>query len=189
MQSLALVPMHSDSQQFVRVAAWFETFTAVTRARISPQVADGMRIVYLPVDCDVNSLDQKLSVPTLDEQASRGRVRQTNSWTSSRAERSWVRWRMGIVELRKTQTPLPKYCEESVRSGSERCDFIRQNIGVRNGVCGHVWRANRLESIIWLPGGSSDFDGEVIGKRGCRRIQRYSTLRHEPTIGPIRSGS
>jgi hypothetical protein len=28
-----------------------------------------MRIVYLPVDCDVNSLDQKLSVPTLDQQA------------------------------------------------------------------------------------------------------------------------
>lgn len=31
MQLLGLVPMHSDSQQFVRVAGWFETFTAVTR--------------------------------------------------------------------------------------------------------------------------------------------------------------
>jgi hypothetical protein len=28
---LGFVPMHSDSQQFVRVASWFETFTAVTR--------------------------------------------------------------------------------------------------------------------------------------------------------------
>jgi hypothetical protein len=31
---LGFVPMHSDSQQFVRVASWFETFTAVTRVRI-----------------------------------------------------------------------------------------------------------------------------------------------------------
>ena len=35
----------------------------------------------------------------------------------------------------------------TVRSGSERRDFIQQNIGVQNGVCGHVWHANRLESI------------------------------------------
>jgi hypothetical protein len=27
---LGFVPMHSDSQQFVRVASWFETFTAGT---------------------------------------------------------------------------------------------------------------------------------------------------------------
>jgi hypothetical protein len=26
-QLLGLVPMHSDSQQFVRVSGWFETFT------------------------------------------------------------------------------------------------------------------------------------------------------------------
>ena len=31
---LGFVPMHSDSQQFVRVAVWAETFTAVTRVRI-----------------------------------------------------------------------------------------------------------------------------------------------------------
>ena len=37
--------------------------------------------------------------------------------------------------------------EMTVRSGSERCDFIQQNIGVQNGVGGHVWHANRLESI------------------------------------------
>jgi hypothetical protein len=36
MQLLGLVPMHSDSQQFVRVADWFETFTAVTRVRTLP---------------------------------------------------------------------------------------------------------------------------------------------------------
>jgi hypothetical protein len=31
MQLLGFVPMHSDSQQFVRVAGWFETFTFVVR--------------------------------------------------------------------------------------------------------------------------------------------------------------
>ena len=35
MQLLGLVPMHSDSQQFVRVAGWFETFTAVTGSKPS----------------------------------------------------------------------------------------------------------------------------------------------------------
>ena len=30
MRLLGFVPMHSDSQQFVRVAGWFETFTATT---------------------------------------------------------------------------------------------------------------------------------------------------------------
>jgi hypothetical protein len=31
MQLLGLVPMHSDSQQFVGAAGWFETLTEVTR--------------------------------------------------------------------------------------------------------------------------------------------------------------
>src|SRR2546430_1376377 len=48
MQLLGLVPMHSDSQQFVRFARWFETFTAITRVESVPKRWTGMRIVCLP---------------------------------------------------------------------------------------------------------------------------------------------
>ena len=43
----------------------------------------------------------------------------------------------------------------TVRSGSERCDFIQQNIGVQNGVCGHLWHANLLESIYMAAWGAT----------------------------------
>ena len=41
---LGFVPMHSDSQQFVRVAIWVETFTSVTTNRLRRFVHRNVRI-------------------------------------------------------------------------------------------------------------------------------------------------
>lgn len=37
--------------------------------------------------------------------------------------------------------------EVTVRSGSERCDFTPQNVGVQNGVRARLWHVNRFNSI------------------------------------------
>jgi hypothetical protein len=45
---LEFVPMHSDSQQFVRVAIWGETFTAITRVQIpsgTPNRMNDLRLI------------------------------------------------------------------------------------------------------------------------------------------------
>ena len=61
----------------------------------------------------------------------------------------------GLLAFRANWADFANFSAEmTVRSGSERCDFIQQNIGVQNGVCGHVWHANRLGSICMAAWGA-----------------------------------
>jgi hypothetical protein len=57
--------------------------------------------------------------------------------------------------ISRTQQNSDTSAEITVRSGSERFDSIQQNIGVQNGVCGHVWHANRLDSIYMAAWGAT----------------------------------
>jgi hypothetical protein len=54
---------------------------------------------------------------------------------------------------RRTQENSDTPAEITVRSGSERYDFIQLNIGVRNGYVGTYGVQTILIQYIWLPGG------------------------------------
>jgi hypothetical protein len=116
--------MHSDTQEFVRVAGCIETLTAGTwKTRSGLEVG----IAYSTI-------------------------------RSAEASFAWSRLRYGFSEdsCAFLATPLTTHAVEvTVRSGSERCDFIQQNIGVQNGVSGQVWLANHVDSVYMAAWGAT----------------------------------
>lgn len=91
---------------------------------------------------------------------------------------------MPLALTRRTQENSDTSAGVTVRSDSERCDFIQQNIGVQKRVCGHVWIANHHH---WQNKRAAGARGEAAGGRVPPR-SRSGTLGGKRRVTHIEEG-